>query len=459
MPPDPEKPIENLLRRYARKRRERAGEAWTVHPVTRRLWQEEVARRFPKKRTFGSWVQEFFRSGWLKPVMAVAGAAVIVVGLILSVRPVGRTDKSITGLAPTDSAKLIAKDQPVSQLAAASGTDGSRQFLVASDNALSPSRDRALREAPPAALAKGTGTGPAQEKQEAAPAPPPASTLAENKKDQEASAPEADSAPPIAQDVIAPASSTPAAGVARSLAVSPQDAAKVNQSPQSGTQTELNSVASFARAESGVALGKTASETATGVMQYGLFTASQTPVVSPGQQQEALTRGTQFRSVLGAQPQAAKVQRVLTSFNLEQAGRELRVIDSDGSVYAGPVQPTNTLVGVFSTERHGLQDQTVSKKGFQSGVAVQDSEAPAMGSSFQLTGTNKTLNRRVVFAGVLTTNQAFDAGRVLVQEANGAGGSGSRVQTNQNGQDLHLSGTAQIEGEPPVRIEASPASK
>jgi len=445
MPPDTEKPIERLLRRYARKRRERAREPWTVHPVTRELLQQEVARQFPKKRSFGSALRELFRPGWLKPVIAVAGAAaVIIIGLIFSPRP-GRTDKSITDLPATDSSKLAANDQPASQLIVASGSAHSNQFFVAADNAASPSRALTLREAlPSATLAE---NGPAKEKQEVAPAAPPAMTLAENKKDEAA---------PIARDSIAPVASTAAAGASSSLAASAPNEPKGSQAVQSADQREANNVASFARGESSVALGKTATDRAKAVMQFGLFNAFQTPVVSPAQQQEAMSRNTQFRSALGVQSQAANARGILTSFNVEQAGRELRVIDSDGSVYAGPVQPTN-MQGAVLTQRRGLQDQAASKRGFQS-TAIQESEVPPAGSSFQLTGTNKTLNRRVFFNGILTTNQAV-AGRVLAQNTGGLAGSANKIQANRQGQSLHLSGTAEIEGEPPVRIEASPASQ
>src|SRR5437763_14959709 len=127
MAPDPERPIESLLRRYARKRRERAGEAWTVHPVTRRLLQQEVARQFPKKKSFGTALGELLRRRWLKPLIAVAGAAaVIMVGLILRVRQDGRTDNSRT--ASADSAKLVAKNQPASQVTAGNGTGDLKQF-------------------------------------------------------------------------------------------------------------------------------------------------------------------------------------------------------------------------------------------------------------------------------------------------------------------------------------------
>lgn len=224
----------------------------------------------------------------------------------------------------------------------------------------------------------------------------------------------------------------------------------------SAAQRQENNVASFARPESSVALGKTATQRAKAVMQFGLFNASQTPVVFPAQQKEPMSRNTQFRSALGVESQAANARGILTSFNVEQAGRELRVIDSDGSVYAGPVQPTNMPGGVL-TQRRALQDQAASKRGFQA-PAIQESEMPPAGSSFQLTGTNKTLNRRVLFNGILTTNQVM-AGRVSAQKTGGLAGSANKVQANQQGQTLHLSGTAEIEGEPSVRIEASPATQ
>lgn len=455
MPPDPEKPIEGLLRRYTRRRRERAGEPWTVRPVTRQLLQQEVARQFPKKRSFGSALRELLRPRWLKPLITVAGAAsVIILGLILSVRPDTRTDKPTTVTSSADRSKVVANDQPMSQLNAVNGAAGSNQFLVASDNALSPSRDRALQQdLQSAPFAENRTT---QEKKEAAPAAPAALTLADNKKDQAASAPDATPPAPIAQDSFAAATST-AAGVSSGLAAASPKVSKEIQTGKAPAQREGNSVSSFARAEPGVALGKTAPEKSKPVMQYGLFNASQTPLVSASRQQEALSRNTQLNSALGVQPQNANAQSVLRSFNVEQTGRELRVIDSDGSVYAGPVQTTNTLP-VALIERRGLQDQAASKRGFQS-FGIQESEMPSTVSSFQLTGTNKTLNRRVLFNGILTTNRAIVAGRAFVQNTGGIASSANRVQANQHGQNLHLSGTAEIEGEPPVRIEASPATQ
>ena len=43
-----DRPIEKLLRRYGKKRRDDAGTPLELHPATRRLLQGEVARQFRK---------------------------------------------------------------------------------------------------------------------------------------------------------------------------------------------------------------------------------------------------------------------------------------------------------------------------------------------------------------------------------------------------------------------------
>ena len=49
-----ERPIEKLLRRYARKRHDEAGTPLELHPATRRLLQGEVSRQFPNPDAAGS---------------------------------------------------------------------------------------------------------------------------------------------------------------------------------------------------------------------------------------------------------------------------------------------------------------------------------------------------------------------------------------------------------------------
>ncbi|HHY84255.1 MAG TPA: hypothetical protein GYA07_01780 [Verrucomicrobia bacterium] len=71
---EPERPIEKLLRAFAQKRREQAGEPFELHPVNRRLLQDEVAR-FRRTGRAASWW------GWIRnPRFASALAAAVVLG-------------------------------------------------------------------------------------------------------------------------------------------------------------------------------------------------------------------------------------------------------------------------------------------------------------------------------------------------------------------------------------------
>src|ERR1035441_8815835 len=63
---EPERKIEKLLRAYAKKRRADAGDAFKLHPATRRLLQGEVARRAPKPDDEDDSVSlwDLFRERW-----------------------------------------------------------------------------------------------------------------------------------------------------------------------------------------------------------------------------------------------------------------------------------------------------------------------------------------------------------------------------------------------------------
>src|SRR5262250_532014 len=45
---EPERPIEKLLRDYAKKRRDEAGDSLEMHPATRRMLQGEVTRELAR---------------------------------------------------------------------------------------------------------------------------------------------------------------------------------------------------------------------------------------------------------------------------------------------------------------------------------------------------------------------------------------------------------------------------
>jgi hypothetical protein len=80
MPNDPEKPIENALQAYARKRRAEAGPPLQLHPATRKLLQAEVARRWPaRSREPGAWLK-IVEAWW--PRFAFAAAIFVGLGIV-----------------------------------------------------------------------------------------------------------------------------------------------------------------------------------------------------------------------------------------------------------------------------------------------------------------------------------------------------------------------------------------
>ncbi len=81
MPSDPDKKIEELLKVYAKKRREDAGAPLELHPATRNLLQAEVARLRPAPAAErASWLNALFgfwpRVAWAASMLVVAGVAV-----------------------------------------------------------------------------------------------------------------------------------------------------------------------------------------------------------------------------------------------------------------------------------------------------------------------------------------------------------------------------------------------
>src|SRR5205809_992969 len=82
MPAEPDNSkIEELLKAYAKKRREEMGAPMELHPAVRKMLQGEAARQRPapapeRKGFFSSFVQFW-------PRFAVAGAAVVLLSLVL----------------------------------------------------------------------------------------------------------------------------------------------------------------------------------------------------------------------------------------------------------------------------------------------------------------------------------------------------------------------------------------
>jgi hypothetical protein len=97
---------------------------------------------------------------------------------------------------------------------------------------------------------------------------------------------------------------------------------------------------------------------------------------------------------------------VLASFQLEQTGSQLRIVDGDGSVYSGYVQ----LPGIGRRERSakvgapafaGTARAPIEALKQTTASGLDSDRLASQSYSFRVAGTNRSLNQQVVFTGDL----------------------------------------------------------
>jgi len=81
MPSEPGNKIEELLKAYAKKRRDEAGAPFDLHPATRKLLQSEVARQWPKDKVKSTPLFQILITFW--PRLAFVGAIAVAIGTVV----------------------------------------------------------------------------------------------------------------------------------------------------------------------------------------------------------------------------------------------------------------------------------------------------------------------------------------------------------------------------------------
>ena len=149
---------------------------------------------------------------------------------------------------------------------------------------------------------------------------------------------------------------------------------------------------------------------------------------------------------------------VLNSFELEQTGSQIRIVDADGSVYEGRIAPAEapkdlaenrravSASGVL-TQAPAVQPAAAANAGLGQS---SDNDASAASYNFRAVGTNRTLNQRVVFSGnyINTASAPSPAAnnignRTALSVANNQAAAKAQLQSNQ----LPIGGGAQIQGQ------------
>jgi prepilin-type processing-associated H-X9-DG protein len=166
----------------------------------------------------------------------------------------------------------------------------------------------------------------------------------------------------------------------------------------------------------------------------------------------------------------AKAVPVLVNFQVQQNGSAIRVVDADGSVYDGSLLPESAVAqnepapAATPAPPATVPAQVERAKT----IASRNESQMAQNYFFRVSGTNRTLQQNVVFAGNLlaiassTTNLPQSPG---VNGSLGAGGGGGgqlqSALTNQNQlpwSNSRIAGTAVIAGTNHIEINAVPLS-
>src|SRR5215831_5806466 len=146
---DPERPIEKLLRDYARKRGQEFGAPPEMHPTARRALQDAVARQFRKpRRPLSAWFGGF-RGSWPRlawSLGACAGLALVVLMFLPGIRPQTAKHEMAATRTVFSAAQVVKKEQlePIArsaQLSLADATQAQTNQVVSASTPLPTALD------------------------------------------------------------------------------------------------------------------------------------------------------------------------------------------------------------------------------------------------------------------------------------------------------------------------------
>lgn len=415
-----ERPIEKLLRRYAQQRRDEAGAPPELHPATRRLLQGEVARQFPRlarearpgPRGFvallarrwlyavGMFVVLGLAAALLLPSMTKLKHQTLLAQKTASAeREIVARDTPTLTVAPltspntpqpilTSGERRVATSQPVS-------SDGGRKSVDEADalhTALASEAATAAADQPSLAKSDVKGLGAAAESRQVTARSLPVSAVP-------ATPTLSYQSPARAAGVAAPANEPALAQSARTKRSDYENAAD-------GYGGNLQAAPPPAPLAVAPAANAIRSDQQTATREGGVekdaaryYLQSFANVA----QKIVPTRATKAKAKA-----ESPIVPVLTHFQVQSAGDEVRVIDSDGSIYRGVLN-----AGALSQISGGRDKEPVLHYQSTSSNRAQSLADGRPGASqvtqgylWRAEGTNRTLNQNVVFTWnfVETTN-------------------------------------------------------
>lgn len=445
---EPERKIEKWLRAYAKKRKGQSGGPFDLHPATRRLLHGEIARNKSKsgdKEDESTSLWEVFRRDWAFllgfALCIFLVAAVFFHGLTTSKHVAQTAAPGNLAQLPRD-ARSQADNEKIPETLGVPTTN--RRSTLADNKDF----NRLTNNTAPTTFAFNTPPAPQR-----AEIPPPASMPADNL---EAALPQP-APPPPAVTTASPAADLPVAEAPAAPAMQPAPAGHAGESAFSKNEEPQTRAAS----------------------------------------RQMLTAQNRFKNT-----SAPRNIPVLTKFQVQQNGNTIRIVDHDGSVYEGTLfqgepaivtatvqssmKPTDKSAGIISGQAHESPEGAFPARensnaaattagGIPPGNAPHERSPSAQNYFFMVSGTNRTLNQRVIFTGNFKANLAtaeslkktpqLDSDSLNSVNRDGFGGGGIYMvsaATNQFAQfpwsNLLIKGTAIINHTNRISINAKPVT-
>ncbi len=356
--PEPNPQMENLLKAYAKKRRQTAGSDFEMHPATRKLLQDEVYRTFHQGEVQRDRLKPRFGFlAWLSGSRAALVVLLLLFGGIFAL--------------------LFLKSQLARRESMA---DAERSVVVAQRNLAEDGfAPMAARRARANAETRRQKSPAENEKSEMAPS---VAELAET----EAVPSKTVSSPALPSSPTAPSEPVAKSKVDSSGPAGFSDWAK-SSSQGNAVQFHYVQVSSIDSSKANV-------------------------VISECKSAQVSSDQTSQEKVSDSAMGTYQGQKILTSFSIEQRDHQIKIVDADGSIYLGEIEfeESQTLTG---TQKPEEEISPEARSSVTQDVTKQTSELPV---SFRAHGTSKVLNQIVEIKGKFVSSNG-DAN--LVRDAKG----------------------------------------
>jgi hypothetical protein len=169
------------------------------------------------------------------------------------------------------------------------------------------------------------------------------------------------------------------------------------------------------------------------------------PVAQPSLAQDlATTQQFSQQSALQSfrnNAQVSRAKNVLNTFQVQQEGSEIRVLDADGSTYTGKIEQAK---GVELDSRVTAR-RYAAKQPRTDAAQAGESESAAPQSYFRTTGYNVSLKKTLVFEG----NYAASAAQLPAKAT-----TNDRERAESTRDRARIVGTVRVNGEAPVEVDA-----